>query len=93
MSSAITSLQRVQQTFFKVLIRNRLSLCSSLKRTLSFSAKGQVELAYCVAQLMTFQNKGSMYNEEYSIKNGILKNDGSMVYTQQLAQESTKVNY
>lgn len=93
MSSAITSLWKVQQTFFKVLIRNRLSLCSSLKRTLSFSAKGQMELAYCVVQLMTFQNKDSMHNEDYSIKNGISKNGGSMMWTQQLAQGSTKVNY
>lgn len=41
-----------------------------------------MELAYCVVQLkITFQNKGSMYNEEYCIKNGILKNVGSMVCT------------
>lgn len=94
MSSAITSLWKVQQTFFKVLVRNRLSSSSSLKKTLSFHVKGQMELAYCVVQLkITFQNKGSMYNEEYCIKNGILKNVGSMVCTQQLARESTKVNY
>lgn len=69
MSSAITSLWKVQQTFFKVLVRNRLSSSSSLKKTLSFHVKGQMELAYCVVQLkITFQNKGSMYNEEYCIK-------------------------
>ena len=38
-------------------------------------------------QLMTFQDKGSAYNEEYSIKNGILKNDDSVVFTQLLTQE------
>lgn len=40
-----------------------------------------MEQAYCVVQLMTSQDKGSVYNEEYSIKNGILKNAGSMVCT------------
>ena len=38
-------------------------------------------------QLLTFQDKGSVYNEEYSIKNGILKNDGSVVCAQLLTQE------
>lgn len=67
MSSAITSVQS-SIDFFKVLVRKVIFVLYSEEDSLRFgSIKGQMQQAHCVVQLLTFMDKGSEYNEEYSI--------------------------
>jgi hypothetical protein len=53
-----------------------------------------MEQVYCAVQLITFQDKGVVYNEEHSIKRGILKNDGGPAHCapSHWCRKSAKVN-